>query len=320
MSTEPKTPAASTSTSTAPSRARRLRTRALWTIITLCLLLLSIKAIHHALQPQYQGKTAEEWFAEAKISTYPHGIYVPTNDPGVDALRAMGTNAVQYLWLEYTGQIPSDTPLMDAWKRYALSAQHEVEKARKEQQFRAQIMLCFFGPETECLIPELVSRLDSMDRETAEDAARWLGTLRQRPEVSVPALVRALKQSRSASKQSTLIWALSEFESEAQAALPLLLTLYDVSGTGTEEQIKIAAAIVRIDTAAGSPSHLDRVIDPDDMHKTTGILFALEVNRTHSNAIPALLKFSDSLTNREHANSMKQFIRQSEFFNRRTRP
>ncbi len=309
-----------TANSDSGKRAKFLRRRWLWGGAALCLLLWGSKAIHRDQPPKYQGKTAQEWFAEAKISTYPHHIYVPTNDPGVDALRAMGTNAVQYLWLEYTGQIPSDTPLMDAWKRYALSAQHEVEKARMEQQFRAQIMLHFFGPETECLIPELVSRLDSVDREIAEDAARWLGSLRQRPDLSVPALLRALKQSRSTAKQSTLIWALSEFEDEAQAALPLLLTLHDSPKTGDDEKIRIAASIIRIDTAAGSTSHLARVIDPDDVPKTTGILFALEMNRTHSNTIPALLKFSDSLTNKEHADSMKRFIRQSEFFNRRMRP
>ena len=302
-----------TTTPEAKQRKRFTRSRVLLGMVVLCLLLWSIKAIHHALQPKYQGKTAQEWFEEAKIIHTIHHIDVVPNDPGFLALTAMGTNAVWYVWHEYEREAgPATIWVMDIWRYYILGEKFSYADYLAERCDRAWILLSSMGQATECLVPELVDRVDGTDVMQSVVAANWLGNLKHNPSLSVPALIRALNQTPRipTNNHSVYIRALGQFRSQAESALPLLMELHDSPAIKREEQLQLAAAIFQIDGSLPEPKYINRIFDPDDLKKSRYILFDSQIeHQPPTNAIPFLLNFSQGLTNEIHALLIKNAIR-----------
>ncbi len=77
---------------------RKTLWRYLAAFATLCLLLWSIKAIHHAIQPKYQGKTMGDWFDEIRCDVdRKFGYSTLLNDPAAQAFSHFGEPGAIYL-------------------------------------------------------------------------------------------------------------------------------------------------------------------------------------------------------------------------------
>lgn len=152
---------------------RFARSRVLLGFVTVCVLVWGIKAIHYAMQPKYDGKTASEWFEEAKGFDFStenrQGRY---QQPAVIALKGLGTNAVWYLWKETNRTNSTLTTL--GWKVYDRIAKKESLISRdKVRQRKAYELLILMDNIPEAFILELAKDVRGTDASKARQAI-WL--------------------------------------------------------------------------------------------------------------------------------------------------
>ena len=221
-------------TATAVVQPRQRLTRlALLSIVLLCCLVFWGK---RASQPKYQGKTAEDLFAE--ISTGSSGSEYVAKDPAVIALRHLGTNAVWFLWRETKHK---ESPWLNSLqKRYdRLIGKNQNIPPDFGRVGTAWVVLFQFGPETEVLIPEALELLKQGKPNEAAFAAMLLGRTQRQPAVVVPAILQSLAvTNRTMDHRISHIVALRELGPLAKAALPYLQArLADPAVASTRERL-----------------------------------------------------------------------------------
>ncbi|MGV3756658.1 MAG: hypothetical protein ACO1QS_14845 [Verrucomicrobiota bacterium] len=203
---------------------RLMRSRVLLGFVGLCLLLWCVKSIHHAMQPKYQGKTAEEWFKAIKTTYYDK--YMPTwniesDDPALIALGAMGENTLPVLRAEFARR---ESPLKNRFIK--LLNNHLKQKlpldSRLERHTKVRHVLFRVKTKADPLVPFFLDQMDSQDPETLKSAVLCLRFINTRPEVVLPVMIPLLGiRTNDVFYPARLC--ISSYTNDAQIALPLLL-------------------------------------------------------------------------------------------------
>jgi hypothetical protein len=305
VSTEEKQPL---ETIVLPSK-RLARSHLLLGFLVLCLLLLGTKAIHHALQPRYQGKTVEEWFDG--VTTGSSGREAVNNDPAVIGLRHLGTNAVWFLWRE---QARKESPMLSALQKHIdqFTGRNKNSPPELSRAYTAWVVLLVFGPETEVLIPEALELLKNGQPEEAAHAAMLLGRTRRQAEVVVPAILHSLAvTNRDANQRISHYVALKEFGPQAKAALPYLRAqLAKSTIPNSYEGYWLAKAILTINGPGPEVSYFTKRLVPGDLQRSFPNLAPLEQLGTNAcTATPVLFQFAQTLTNQVDSNRVMEVIR-----------
>jgi len=279
-----------------------------WLLAFIALLLAS-KVIHRAMQPQYQGKTAEEWFDG--VTTGSSGTEAVNNDPAVIGLRHLGTNAVWFLWRE---QARKESPMLSALQKRIdrITGRNKNSPPELSRAYTAWLVLLVFGPETEVLIPEALELLKNGKPEEAAHAAMLLGRTRRQAEVVVPAILHSLAvTNRDANQRISHYVALKEFGPEAKAALPYLRAqLAKSTIPNSYEGYWLAKAILTINGPGPEVDYFTKNLVPGDYRSSYPNLAPIEYLGTNARtAAPALFQFAQTLTNQVDSNRVIEVIR-----------
>lgn len=284
-----------TSTELKPKRLRN--NWRIWLLVFFALLL-GIKVAHRALQPKYQGKTAAEWFDE--VSTTSSGSEFLVNDPAVEGLRHLGTNAVWFLWEERARR---ESPWVAALKKQLNRLNRTprtVPPVDVDRAHAAWLVLLYFGPETKVLIPQALELLKSSDPNEAAHAAMLLGRTQQQAPLIVPAILQSIVMTnRGPDQRVSHIVALKEFGPEAKAALPYLRAqLAKINVANSYEGYWLAKAILTINGPGPEVGYFTKRLVPGDYQRSFPNLAPLEQLGTNARtAVPELYKFLLTLTN-----------------------
>jgi hypothetical protein len=212
----------------------------------LCLLLWSIKATQHAMQPKYQGKTAEEWFAGLdpfKRSSTQTAFSLSMEDPAFQAFTHLGPDAAQFLWQEYNHK---DSKL-ETWTIRKIgdwsSGGWRIDSANIRN-FKAMCLLQAMGPKAECLVPDLRNSLKS----AASDYERsrlleMLNKISPKDLAKLPYLIPGLNSTNAGVRAQSLD-GLHCMGVQASSALPALEKL--LQKTKGFEQLNIATVMVAL--------------------------------------------------------------------------
>ncbi|MGV3756654.1 MAG: hypothetical protein ACO1QS_14825 [Verrucomicrobiota bacterium] len=296
-----------TSRSTAPRPNRP--TKLLAGLLVICFLLWCGLSLPRLLEPKYQGKTADQWFAE--VTTGSSGSEHLTKDPAVIGLRHLGTNAVWFLWNERTRKA---SPLLTSWQKRLnrLTGKQNNQPPGPGRAQTAWLILFQFGPETEVLIPEALELLKNGTPSEAAHAARLLGFTQRRPELVVPAILQSLAlTNRSYDERVSHFVALWKLGPSAKAAVPYLRTQLNqpamASGYGGDW---LAKAILTINGPGPEVDYFTRNLVPGNFRLSYPNLAPLEHLGTNARpAAIALHKFRLTLTNAEDSARVLEIIR-----------
>ncbi len=284
-------------TSSPKSKARRLtRADVLWIIVGVCLAFWGVEVIDHSLQPQYQGKTAQEWFQSASFREINHvSLAEATNQPVVVAFKHLGPDAVHYLW-QKNNRARSHIEDWLGDLQIRLTGQ-ELDHHPKFDPMKAYSLLEHMGPAAEPIIPELIEQLLLEEPDYAALAAYLLGSIRTQPETVLPALVKSLTMKRhSLEDRQACVYALGAYGSAAVPYLPTLRAMLLDPHLSREEKVHIAAATLRI---SGEVKDLKQAVeefftlDPRVEQKDFSVLSHLEALGPLAQEIaPSLLAYS----------------------------
>ena len=288
------------STSVITEKAAKPKRHLHWRIWLLAFfaLLLGIKVAHRALQPKYQGKTAQEWFDE--VSRTSSGDIFLANDPAFKGLQHLGTNAVWFLWHE---RAQRKSPWLATLNSQLYRLNPSSKNAPPTEQDRAHaawVILLYFGPETGVLVPEALELLKSNDANEAAQAAMLLGRTRQQAPLIVPAILQSIVQTnRNSDQRVSHIVALKEFGPEAKAALPYLRAqLAKINVVNSYEGYWLAKAILTINGSGPEVDYFTKRLVPGDYQRSFPNLAPLEQLGTNARtAALELHKFLLTLTN-----------------------
>lgn len=249
------------------------------------------------MQPKYEGKTAAEWFA-----AYTLDDAVRLDKAEGVPFQKLGTNAVWFLWGEYTRKDSKATAWLVAQKdrftgkkRLWWANTHE-----KERQSKALVLLREMGPASEPLIPEIIPRLKSADLDEAATMAYFLAKIHRQPEVVVPAIHHALLLTNwSFGQRKNHIAALGMFGPQAKSALPELQSRFGHPAyTNHAEAFYLARAILQINGPGPELGVFTNNLVPGDIHKSTSALSHLrDVGTNAWPAVPVLREFIKTFTN-----------------------
>jgi len=235
-------------TSLPPAKPHRrlTRSRVLWSIAGLCLLVWGLKTIHHALQSKYQGKTAEEWFADfdphARSATNTT-MSVSWDDPALLAYRNFGPEAARFLWEEYNHQDSKPMKWVIGKASYWSSGRLVIESGR-ERNFKAFNLLQAMGPKADCLLPELNARLKSADTGwDRREILRLLNVIGPKDKSKLPILIANLS-SADRNLQVNSLDGLRSLGVHASSALPALENMLQTS-TGFD-QLNVATVMIAL--------------------------------------------------------------------------
>jgi hypothetical protein len=276
------------------NRMKFLRQRWLWSALIFCVLLLGIKAIHRALQPKYQGKTAQEWYA--RLDPYDRssasiGVSIHSEDPAVIAFAHFGPETAQFLWQEYNQK---DWPV----KKTVILKVREWTKNRWiidedwVRQFKASCLLQAMGSQADCVMPELIQRAQATTGEERLEILRIIGSIGTRSEVTVPLLVSNLNTAHERT-WGQCVDSLKVIGRPASNALPALEK--ELLVRTDDDRVQLAAAMVAIGDRSKLTHLLAEIQDTNSPHLNYAfhMLVALKTNAV--DAIPALSTMTNDL-------------------------
>jgi HEAT repeat protein len=189
-------------------------------------------------EPVYQGKKVSQWFAEIDYK----GNGVAHNDPGVQALVAMGKDAVPYLTEQFS--------LRDSRLRKFVAATLQkvpLIKVRpmseSERHLRAYVPLMLMGPKAEQAVPQLLRLIQTTNFQSRLDAFQLLGYIHSQPELAIPVLMPFLEDSEK-NRRLFAISALGKYGESAAVATPRLRPF--LRSEDQETRMRAAIALVGI--------------------------------------------------------------------------
>lgn len=287
----------------------------------LCLLLWGIKAIHHAMQPKYQGKTAGEWFAEAK----PKELFGVKRDeefakePSTIALQNLGTNAVWYLWAELNRKDSVWTTW--GWELHdRLTKKERYFSNEEERHDKAHDLLVLMQAVPEGLTIELARRARGKNTKEARQAIGLLGRLKKHPDIAVSALIEGLQDEK---RYMPAVEALIAFGSEAKPALPALRNLlaHPFPSINKSSSDFIRRAIIRTDPTAPEFKELADELKPGNMKSSIDAIAELiSIGDIQPEAYAVLVRFSQTLTNKFKVDEFVNYVRDMEAKTKNSKP
>jgi len=291
---------------------RHALSRLLLGFITLCLFVWGLKTIHYALQPKYQGKTPEEWFAD--FDPYAHSAVKTTmsvswDNPPILAFQHFGPDAARFLWREYNHK--DSRPLR--WligKANYWTAGHWIIESARERNFKAFNLLQAMGPRADCLLPELNARLKSAVTDwDRREILRLLNEISPKDLSKLPFLIAHLS-STDRNLQVNSLDGLRSLGVHASSALPALENMLQTS-TGFD-QLNVATVMI----ALGDQSKLKllqaEIQDPNTKLQAPAFLCLASLTDDGVNVVPTLKAIANdprsNAATKETANSLIQQI------------
>ena len=286
-----------------------LRSRWLFGAVLLLAIVMGGKMIHRAMQPKYEGKTVEEWFADWKYRNSempePQRVEVCTN---------LGTNAVWYLWGEYRRNDSVVTAWIMEKKHRFFGSGYQFETSHERQRhLKALSTLHLLGGQCEPLIPEIVKHLKSSNPVEACNMVSLLGSIRQQPDLVVPVIHLSLLSTNWESYQRKLhIDALGKFGPAAKSVLPELQKRFaNPAATNQGENHHLARAILRINGPGPELGLFTNGLAAGDFVKSfSDICFLEQVGTNARSAAPILRDFMGTLTNESEIRYVIQVIQE----------
>jgi hypothetical protein len=298
-----------TTTPESKQHKRFTRSRVLLGMVVLCLLLWSINAIHHAKQPKYQGKTAEEWFGEYELIRE-----FSLRETSAEAFRNLGTNGVWFLWKEYCRKDSKPTAWIMAQKDRLLGIKRPwwANSHELERQCKAMFLLRELGANAEPLIPEILSKLSSCNPDEASTMAYLLGTIQRQPEIAVPAIHQSLLSTNlNISQRINNYISLAKFGDKAKSSLPELKARFtNPVYTNNGENLHLARAILLINGPGPELGLFTNNLVFGDFMKSYSSISRMESCGTNARpAAAVLIRFAQTLTNEFDSNQVMQTVR-----------
>ncbi|MGV3756657.1 MAG: HEAT repeat domain-containing protein [Verrucomicrobiota bacterium] len=282
-------------TSTQAVKARRLtRSRVLWGMIGLCLVLWGITAIRSAMQSKHQGKTMEEWFDEIKVSGSIHFYVVPTNQPAYLAITSRGTNALPVLKAKFE---QPDAPPLNKGTQWLLEllGQEIPVSSQENRRIKVVSILRELGPKGDSLVPFFLTRLQDADRQTRMTAGLCLNAIGTRPGDVIPAMIPLLGfEQTPAPEYSVARLCIARYADQADVAVPLLLTA--LNSTNHFHRLRVAATLTDFGRTQEVLQYLqNEAKDSSSPHQTEATDY-LAWNGTNASALFPLRTFFYRLT------------------------
>jgi hypothetical protein len=289
---------------------RLLRSRWLIGMLVLLLLILGGKAIHRAMQPKYEGKTVEEWFAE-----YTSEGLIGWEAMDIVPFQKLGTNAAKFLWVEYTRKDSKATAWLMAHKDRVTGKKRHwwANTHEKERQANALILLREMGPTAEPLITEILNRLKSSNPEEAMHLVILLGTIQRQPELVVPAIhLSLLSTNLNITQRIEHMGTLGRFGGYAKTSLPELRNrLANQVYTNSGEDYYIARSILMINGPGPELGYCTNNLVWGDFVKSARALNFVDGLGTNARpAAPMLIPFASSLTYESESNYVMKIVRE----------
>lgn len=284
---------------TAAPRQRLTRSRLLFGFIALCLLLWSIKTVHYALQPKYQGKTAEEWFAliDTHGQSGSNGILaISHDDPAVHALKQLGSAPVRFLWRELHAR-DSRVKTVFIERIRAWSNNRWGIASSRERNFKALVALGQLGPAGDALIPELLLCAQSTDQLESAHGLRLLGDIGTQPEVTMPLFLSNVGAT------NPVVFALSlqglqKLGPQASNALPALAQALTLKTN--HQRLLIASAMVAMGDRTKLSVLLTEVQNTNSPYRTNTLSLFQQLKTDSLDALPDLIALAKNSTNDHH--------------------
>lgn len=248
------------------------------------------------MQPKYEGKTVEEWFAEYTIDD------VLGQDVHDRPFQELGTDAAWFLWGELTRRDSKATALLMAYKDKLTGKKRSMfgRTNEAERHTKAGHLIGRLGPAAEVLIPEIIVRLKSTDLDEAAEMAFLLGEIRRQPEVVIPEIHQSLLSTNWNFRQHKAhLMALSSFGAQAKAVLPELRSrLVNPAYTNDYVKFSLVNAILKINGPGPELGLYTNGLVSGSYWSNSIILNHMERAGTNARpAVPFLLQFAKTLTN-----------------------
>jgi hypothetical protein len=288
---------------------RKTLWRYLAAFATLCLLLWSIKAIQYARQPKYQGKTAAEWFVEARgWPDIGEDKQLMSEPPGI-AFKNMGTNAIWFLWREHLRKDSAITKkayhYWDIVTRTTNTTGITREFIRMAKSFQ---YLCLLESDCKILLPELLPRLAGDDLDAVYETTYILGCIREEQDLVVPALLQSMmKSNRNEGAREFHLYALQKYGQKAVSATELLKQRLADTTLSQKERMDLAWTILAINGPGPEATFLAEQMRPgiyehDLLHRMGGL------GPKALPAVPTLIQYARNATNINHARGVMDTV------------
>jgi len=290
-----------------PEIARKLRPRLTFTrlflgFIALCLLVWCLKTIHYALQPKYQGKTAEEWFAliDTHGQSGSNGILAISNDdPAVRALKQFGSAPVRFLWRELHAR-DSRVKAVFIERIRAWSNNRWAIASSRERNFKALVALGQLGPAADALIPELLLCAQSTDQLESAHGLRLLGDIGTQPEVTLPLFLSNVGATNPIVFGLSLL-VLHKLGPQASNALPALARALTLKTN--HQRLLVASAMVAMGDRTKLSVLLTEVQNTNSPYRTNTLSLLQQLKTDALDALPDLIALAKNSTNDYHMQS-----------------
>lgn len=234
-------------------------------------------------EPVYQGRKVSQWFAAIEYQ----GNGVAHNDAGVQALVAMGQDAVPYLTEQFSLR---DSRL----RKFVFATFQKVPwikvrpMSESERHLRAYVPLMLMGPKAEQAVPQLLRLIQATNFQSRLDAFQLLGYIHSRPELAVPALIQFLESSDRMTKLAA-ISALGTYGENAATTAPKLRDFL----ASDDKDIRMCASVALVGIGGSIDLALPVIskilADPAAVNKS-GLLYSLgQLGEKAKPTIPLLI-------------------------------
>jgi len=301
VSTETSQPVESVS----KSLQRLTRSRVLLGIVGACLLLWSIKAIHHARQPKYAGKTIQQWFAiwqkDFEFTEKYKSVFLSLDEP-----------ALKFLWQEYNRKDSGPTTWLMAHHQRLFKIKYWGNNHEMHRRVVAYNAFCRASPDALAPFqPAIVARLKTIEPNYSGGLAYLVGLVPQQPETAVPALLESLRETnRDAGDRIGHLFALGQYGRDAADAVPLLRTMLADTNRHPYERSKLVITILQINGPGPELAYLTNSINSRDYSASISAIYDLkDVGTNAYPALPLLLHLAHNTSNKVVSNSVMEAIR-----------
>jgi hypothetical protein len=143
-----------------------------------------------AQEPVYRGKSASDWFRKIETSSRDG---VEPEDEAVQALVAMGTNAVPFLMeqLAFEHSLVREVLAHQIPNLFGLNG----PMTQSDRFVRAFFCLRLIGPKAQQAVPQLLQLAEDENFQYRYAAMRLLGYIHSRPEQALPVVLRFLEST-----------------------------------------------------------------------------------------------------------------------------
>jgi hypothetical protein len=293
--------------SSTKARGRLLRSRWVKGVAIVGLLLVGFKIGHRAMQPKYEGKTAEEWFARIQLREAGEArkkFTFKVVDRAVQALAGMEEKAIPLLSEKY---VRRDSAL----KKKLISLLEKITRGRvlleneRERRMRVTFVIQAMGAKADALVPMLIREAKAGDEAGKIQAVICLGDIGTRPDEVLPVIIDMLGSSSSWNRALAL-HSVAQYAPHAVVALPLL----EQRTASTNAMMRVLATRAMVDFGETNKAYKLMLREIRDTNSPVRMEAVQLLNIFGTNAISAIPLLHDMVLNTSDAKLRDTAFRQ----------